>query len=482
MRPRKVCARLQRRLDPAASLGVRFARGRVRPLGRRLQLVEARLLGGYGRLKGGDARLKRGDGGLQGADLARGGIQLLLRIGGGLRYQLLQIVDIALQAAGAPVHATLVRAQLDARHVLRARDAAREQKHASQTPDADHDLLRLALFAPADRPSRSSMPEPPRRHHGETAAERTRGRCRACIIPRFRRGAAARQAARIWDRKRSIWPRRLAPCRASSAAWSRTISDDCPVFPAAPASASTFWLTRLVLSAAWFTLWAMSRVVASCSSTAAETALAISLIRAIVAPIRSMAWTASSVVLWIVPIWLEISSVAFAVWAASDFTSLATAAESATWRPISLMETLSSSAAAATLCTLVEACLEASAAKPASVLALLATSTMPSAVPCTFWAEAVTVSTTVLTSLSSPSASECSSLRRSCVMRVRSWAARSSPSSASRRALRRIFKAEAMSAISSVPVVTISASRSPSAMRCMLCCRRVTRRTTPRPT
>lgn len=57
---------------------------------------------------------------------------------GVLRDEPLQILDIALQAARALVHVALARAELDARHVLRLRNAFRHQnKHDQFDPD-DH--------------------------------------------------------------------------------------------------------------------------------------------------------------------------------------------------------------------------------------------------------------------------------------------------------------------------------------------------------
>src|SRR6516164_5060975 len=292
------------------------------------------------------------------------------------------------------------------------------------------------------------------------------------------------------------------------------MSADCPVSPAAFARLATFSLTTLVLWATVVTLCAISRVVASCCSTAEATAVEISLTLDIVAPMRSIAATASRVVVWIARIWLEISSVAVAVCEASAFTSPATTAnplpasparaasivalsasrlvcaatawinlstspifcaafaracmvarvlsasctaapatvaDSPTLRPISLIEALSSSAAAAIECTPREACAEAEAAEPASVFALEATSAIALAVSCICAAEPVTVSATVLTSLSRRLASVRSSLRRSSLMRLRSSDACSARRRASRRASRRTLSADAISAISSVP-------------------------------
>src|ERR1700722_15599801 len=167
----------------------------------------------------------------------------------------------------------------------------------------------------------------------------------------------------------------------------------------------------------------------------------------------------------------------------ASFTAVdATAADSPTLRPISLIEAESSSAADATECTLSEACCEAEAAEPASTFAPEATSAMAFAVSCIFSAEPVTSSTTALTSLSRPSASASSSWRRSCAMRARSAAVCSSLRTASRRASRSTLSAAAMSAISSLPPAAISASRSPAAMQVMLWRRRDSRRVTPRPT
>ena len=58
---------------------------------------------------------------LQGFDLPVGGIELLLMVGGEFGDGLLQEIDIALQAAGAPLHGLFDGADLDTGNILRAR-------------------------------------------------------------------------------------------------------------------------------------------------------------------------------------------------------------------------------------------------------------------------------------------------------------------------------------------------------------------------
>ena len=71
-------------------------------------------------------------------------------------------------------------------------------------------------------------------------------------------------------------------------------------------------------------LRAISAVAAFCCSTAEAMVVAIRLVSSIVVAIWRIAQTASSVACCIPAIWPVISSVAFAVWLASTFTSEAT--------------------------------------------------------------------------------------------------------------------------------------------------------------
>src|SRR6202035_4042751 len=84
---------------------------------------------------------------------------------------------------------------------------------------------------------------------------------------------------------------------------------------------------RVVPLAACSMLRAISRVAAPCSSTAAAMVEAISEVWAMVPPISLMAATESWVAVCMPAIWLPISSVALAVWAASALTSWATTAK-----------------------------------------------------------------------------------------------------------------------------------------------------------
>ena len=100
-----------------------------------------------------------------------------------------------------------------------------------------------------------------------------------------------------------------------------------PVSSAAVVTPEMLPLTCWVPCAACSTLRAISWVAASCSSTAAAMEAEISLILPMVATIPSMAPTVPLISLLTASIWAAISSVALAVWLASDFTSPATTAK-----------------------------------------------------------------------------------------------------------------------------------------------------------
>ena len=89
---------------------------------------------------------------LQALDLTVGGVQLLLMVGGEFGDRLLQEIDIALQAAGAPLHGLFDGADFDAGNVLRRRDRRQVSMQGAKTTDATRTirpiieiLIRLAL-------------------------------------------------------------------------------------------------------------------------------------------------------------------------------------------------------------------------------------------------------------------------------------------------------------------------------------------------
>ncbi len=82
-----------------------------------------------------DDLLQANDRALQRLDLAVGGVDLLLMIRGELGDRLLQEVDIALQAGGAPLHRLFDGADLDAGNVLRVngrRPCGRQQRESGE--------------------------------------------------------------------------------------------------------------------------------------------------------------------------------------------------------------------------------------------------------------------------------------------------------------------------------------------------------------
>ena len=85
--------------------------------------------------------------------------------------------------------------------------------------------------------------------------------------------------------------------------------------------------TSAAPAAACCAFWAMPRVAAPCSSTAAAIDVVTSLIAVTRLPILSMAPAAPCVASCTSRTWPVMSSVALAVWVASDFTSEATTAK-----------------------------------------------------------------------------------------------------------------------------------------------------------
>ncbi|MCK1421978.1 hypothetical protein IVB15_13600 [Bradyrhizobium sp. 182] len=87
----------------------------------------------------GERLLQAGEARLQRVDLAIGRIQPLLMIEAELGDGLLEEIDIALEAARAPFHGLLDRADLDAGHVLRVQRQRRqrgEQQHCETNAGA----------------------------------------------------------------------------------------------------------------------------------------------------------------------------------------------------------------------------------------------------------------------------------------------------------------------------------------------------------
>src|SRR5262249_17805288 len=76
--------------------------------------------------------------------------------------------DVALQTTGAPVRIGLARTQLDALHVLGARDGGRSRQHGNQHQAADHGVLRCgspsakACRGPLRKPASAPRPGAPR--------------------------------------------------------------------------------------------------------------------------------------------------------------------------------------------------------------------------------------------------------------------------------------------------------------------------------
>ena len=88
--------------------------------------------------------LQTGERAFEAFDLPVGGIELLLVVEAELADRLLQEVDIALQAAGPPLHGLFDGADFDAGNVLRigARgETRRQQRQDEKNSPADHQIL-----------------------------------------------------------------------------------------------------------------------------------------------------------------------------------------------------------------------------------------------------------------------------------------------------------------------------------------------------
>src|SRR6185437_11287711 len=137
----------------------------------------------------------------------------------------------------------------------------------------------------------------------------------------------ADQAALTSLRKRSTSRRSASDSWESRVAASSTWVAAAPVCCAVSATPLMFSDTVLVPPAACCTLREISEVAAPCSSTAEAIVVATLLMVSMVEPMPSMAVTASPVACCMPETWLPISSVALAVWVASDLTSLDTTAK-----------------------------------------------------------------------------------------------------------------------------------------------------------
>src|SRR6185437_1692111 len=131
-----------------------------------------------------------------------------------------------------------------------------------------------------------------------------------------------------------ILPRNCVTWLPSCWLWISSVFEATLTLSAAAAAASASALTPVMLSdtflvpcAACWVLREISWVAAPCSWTAAAIAVATSLTSPMMPPMLLMASMASPATFWMSAICSEISSVAFAVWLASDFTSDATTAK-----------------------------------------------------------------------------------------------------------------------------------------------------------
>ena len=104
-----------------------------------------------------DDLLQAGDRALQRLDLAVGGVELLLMVDGELGDRLLQEVDIALQATGAPLHGLFDGADFDAGNILRdgPRQAAISSTWRSRRPgDPGNHRILIQMRSHTRTPSR----------------------------------------------------------------------------------------------------------------------------------------------------------------------------------------------------------------------------------------------------------------------------------------------------------------------------------------